>query len=203
MSVLRTVAASLVALAAGVAVTWTATDGLSAFTLESARREAVLADPVALPALPLRFADGSARYLADLPAQWLLVDFIYTRCASLCLAQGTADARVAELLSAEVARHRVAVVSISFDPARDDPPMLRAFLARDAVTAPGRMAAVPLDARDLARWLDAFGVVVVDDGEGGYVHNDAVGIVDPRQRLVALIDAGDPAAAVSALRARW
>lgn len=202
MSVARTLAASLVALAAGLAVTWTATDGLSAFTLESSRREAALAHPKPIPALPLRFADGRVASLADVPARWLLIDFIYTRCESLCLVQGSIDHRVAELLAPDIAQGRVSLVSISFD-ARDDPAALRAFLGRDRPALPGREAAVPVDARDLQRWLGAFGVVVIDDGIGGYVHNDAVAIVDPGRRMVELVDSKDPAAIAAAVRARW
>lgn len=199
----RTLGASLVALAAGLAVTWAATDGFTAFTLETARRAAALAHPAPVPALPLRFADGQLRRLADLPEQWLLVDFVYTRCTSLCLAQGSADARTMELLASEAAQGRVALVSISFDPDHDDPAALRAFITRDGAAPPGRLAAAPAATQDVARWLDAFGVVVIDDGAGGYAHNEAIGIVDPDRRLVALIDAGDPEAAVAALRVRW
>ena len=202
MSVARTLAASLVALAAGLAVTWTATDGLSAFTLESSRREAALAHPKPIPALPLRFADGRVASLADVPARWLLIDFIYTRCESLCLVQGSIDHRVAELLAPEIAQGQVSLVSISFD-ARDDPVALRAFLGRDRPALPGREAALPADPRDLPRWLDAFGVVVIDDGIGGYVHNEAVAIVDPGRRVVELVDAKDPATIAAAVRARW
>lgn len=202
MSVARTLAASLVALAVGLAATWTATDGLSAFTLESARREAALAHPKSIPALSLRFADGRVASLADVPARWLLVDFIYTRCESLCLVRGSIDHRVAELLASDIAQGQVSLVSISFDP-RDDPAALTAFLGRDGPVMPGREAAVAVDARDLPRWLDAFGVVVIDDGIGGYVHNDAVAIVDPDRRLVELVDSKDPAAIAAAVRARW
>lgn len=202
MSATRTLAATIVALAAGLAVTWTATDGLSAFTLESARRIAALAHPQPIPALALRFADGHVGPLADVPARWLLVDFIYTRCESLCLVQGSIDHRVAELLAPDIAQGQVALVSISFDP-RDDPAALRAFLARDGPMLPGRDAAVPVDARDLPRWLDAFGVVVIDDGIGGYVHNEAAALVDPDRRLVELVDSKDPAAIAAAVRARW
>jgi protein SCO1/2 len=202
MSAMRTLAATVAAFAAGLAVTWTATNGLSAFTLETARREAALAHPTPIPALPLRFVDGRVGPLGDVPARWLLVDFIYTRCDSLCLVQGSIDHRLAEMLAPEIAQGHVSLVSISFDP-RDDRAALRTFLGRDGPALPGREAAVPVDARDLPRWLGAFGVVVIDDGIGGYVHNDAVAIVDPGRRMVELVDSKDPAAIAAAVRARW
>lgn len=200
--VVATLAASLVAFGAGLAITYAATGGFTAFTRESARREAALAHPQAAPGLPLRFADGRVASLADLRAPWILVDFIYTRCESLCVARGSSDARLAQLLAPEVEAGTVRLLSVSFDPAHDDAARLRAFLARDGAPIAGREAAAPLAAADVGQWLDAFGVVVIADGRGGFVHNEAIAVVDPRRRLAAILNADDPARTAAWLRAR-
>jgi protein SCO1/2 len=49
----------------------------------------------------------------------------------------------------------------------------------------------PAGAGELRGWLDAFGVVVIPDGVGGYAHNAAVHVVGPDRRLVAIFDLQD------------
>jgi protein SCO1/2 len=49
----------------------------------------------------------------------------------------------------------------------------------------------PRGAGELRDWLDAFGVVVIPDGMGGYAHNAAVHVVGLDRRLVAILDLQD------------
>jgi protein SCO1/2 len=41
--------------------------------------------------------------------------------------------------------------------------------------------------------MRAFGVTVIPDGLGGFVHNAAIAVVDPEGRLVAIMDWDAPA----------
>jgi protein SCO1/2 len=54
----------------------------------------------------------------------------------------------------------------------------------------------PQHAGELARWLQAFGVVVIPDPLGGYAHNAALHVVGPDRKLVAILDPQDIAGAV-------
>jgi len=65
---------------------------------------------------------------------------------------------------------------------------LQAYQRRSGDHGTGWIAARPLQASDLALLLRAFGVVAVPDRLGGYVHNAAIAIVDPRGRLVRIVD---------------
>jgi protein SCO1/2 len=196
---LRTLLASAVAIALGIAALATATDGFRAFTTESARRVFVARKPVAVRDAVLETERGARVALADLRGRWLAVDFVYTRCATYCSAQGATFARVQRLLAQPIADGRVRLVSISFDPAHDTAAELAGYLRRSGGRGDGWLATRPVDDVALASLLQDFAVVVIPDGSGGYVHNDGVHLVDPDGRIVAIVDGDDPNAIASAL----
>ena len=88
MPILRALLASLALLLAGGAALSAATGRFQAFTTEAARRLAVRQHPIAIPAVALQIQSGAHINFADLRGKWLLVDFIYTRCPTYCLALG-------------------------------------------------------------------------------------------------------------------
>lgn len=191
MSARRTAVAAALVFAAGFAAAHTATDGFEAYTLESARRLAALNAPAPVPDLALELADSGGARLRDLPGRVLLVDFIYTSCPTYCAALGSIYARLQQRLAPEIAAGTVQLVSISFDPARDGPAALRDYRGRYSRDAAGWDLGRPAHADELKRWLDAFGVVVIPDGMGGYAHNAAVHVVGPDRRLVAILGFDD------------
>lgn len=203
MDLLRTLLLSLVFAVAGGVVLAAATDGFRAFTSESARRLAVREHGLALPETVLQGDAGAPLALADFRGRWLLVDFIYTRCQTYCSVLGGDFARLQQLLAAPIAQGKLHLLSISFDPAHDDPERLRAYKQRFGDHGSGWTAARPSSAAGLAAVARVFGLKVVDDGMGGYVHNAAIGVVDPQGRLVELLDAGVPDQVAGTLRARW
>jgi protein SCO1/2 len=192
MAALRTALVSVALLMAGAAVLASATDGFRAFTTESARRLAVQRHPVTLPDVVLQDQSGARFRLADLHGRWLLVDFIYTRCATLCLVLGGDFARLQTALARPIAQHRLALLSISFDPSRDGPAQLAEYLHRERDHGTGWIAARPVEAAAVTNLLQTFGVTVIPDGLGGYTHNAAIHLVDPQGRLVQILDSGDP-----------
>jgi protein SCO1/2 len=196
---LRTLFASAIAVALGLGALASATDGFRAWTSESARRLAVARSPVAMPDAVLESDLGARLASSDLRGKWLAVDVIYTRCATYCSAQGASFAQVQRLLGAAIAKQRVELVSISFDPLHDTPSQLAAFLRRSGDHGAGWLAARPVDASALASLLHGFGITVIADGSGGYIHNDGVHIVDPQGRIVAIVDGDDPKTIADAL----
>ena len=188
---LRTGLASAALLLAGGVVLAAATDGWQAFTTETARRVAVRRRPADLPAVALENQSGARFTLADRRGTWLLVDFIYTRCPTFCTALGGDFARLERQLADPIARGRVQLLSISFDPTQDTPAQLAAYLGRFRGPATGWQAARPLTAGGLREITAAFGVTVIPDQLGGYTHNAAIHLVDPAGRLVGIFDLGD------------
>lgn len=195
MTLARTLLASLVVLMAGAWALGGVTDGFRAFTTETARRIEVRERAPAVPALALQTASGAGIDFDQLRGRWLLVDFIYTHCATYCSAQGGVFTRLQRELAAPIAAGRVALLSISFDPDRDDPAALAGYQRTHRDQGAGWIAARPLDHAARDALMRAFGVVAVPDGQGGFVHNAAISVVDPGGRLVAILDWDDVAGA--------
>ncbi|MGP1680398.1 MAG: SCO family protein, partial [Burkholderiales bacterium] len=200
MSALRTSIASVTLVLAGAALLAGATDGFQAFTSEAARRVAVHERVVMAPPVALETETGDRINLADLRGKWLLVDFIYTGCQTLCLSLGSDFARLEGELAGPIASGRVRLLSISFDPSSDSPRELAAYLERFHRRGPGWLAARPTNEAGLIELKRRFGVTVVADGLGGYVHNSGIHLVDPQGRIVEILDLGAPGAIVQALR---
>ena len=198
MSAVRTSIAATLAFVAGLAAAHRATDGFEAYTLESARRLAALSSPAALPDLALELVDGRSARLSELPAEVLLVDFVYTRCPTVCQALGSVYARLQERLAPEIGSGKVRLLTITFDPRHDGPRELRAYRDRHGGQAAGWELGLP--GAGLSAWLGAFGVVVIPDELGGYAHNAAVHVVGPDRRLAAILDYGDIDGIVAAAR---
>ncbi len=202
MPTLRALLVSLVFALAGAVVFGAATNGFQAFTTETARRLAVQRHPVDMPAVDLQTQSGAWLGLAGLRDKWLLIDFIYTRCPTYCVALGSEFAQLQDQLAEPIAQHKLQLLSISFDPVHDTPAELTAYLQRSNDRGSGWLAARPLSPTGLARIKRAFGLTVIDDGFGGYTHNVAIHLVDPRGRLVEILDSGDPASVARAVRQR-
>ena len=199
MSIRRTAIAATLACVAGFAAAHAATDGFEAFTFESARRLQALRAPAPVPDLTLDLADGAHAPISQMRARVLLVDFVYSNCATYCVSLGSVYAQLQQRLAAEIATGDVRLLSISFDPQRDNPAELRAYRARHSKSSAGWELGVPAR-EELRAWLDAFGVVVIPDGLGGYTHNAAVHVVGPGRKLTEIVDAGNVDAIVQATR---
>lgn len=200
MPILRTLLASTLILAIGGAVLTAATDGFHAFTSETARRLDVQRDPPPVPAVVLETQSGALINLASLRGRWVVVDFIYTRCLTWCLALGGEFAQLQDQLAKPLADGKLVLLSISFDPAHDTPLQLGAYQQRFGGHGDGWIAARPTRDADLRQLLRTFGVTVVPDAIGGYVHNAAIQIVDPQGMLVQIVDAGNPQAVARIMR---
>ena len=171
------------------------THDFQVWTAEGARRIEVALHPVATPAVdvdgPGLQSQPLTRLLADGQSVTVL-DFVYTRCQTVCLALGStyqqmqAALQSARMTDAEASRVRL--LSISFDGQHDNPKALGQYAARmDADAAVWRFVRVP-NAKDSARLLADFQVVVVDSGQGDFEHNAALLVVDQRGRLVRIFD---------------
>ncbi|MEP6473172.1 MAG: SCO family protein [Gemmatimonadota bacterium] len=189
---LRTALLSVALLLGGGAALAVATDGFQAFSTETARRVAVRRHPVRVPPVLLESGSGAQFTLADLRGQWLLVDFIYTRCFTFCTVLGGDFARLERQLAEPIAQGKVQLLSISFDPTHDTPANLTDYITRFGGRPPGWLAARPVTADGLRRLTAAFGITVIPDGLGGYTHNAAIQVVDPEGRMVDIRDLGQP-----------
>jgi protein SCO1/2 len=191
---------AMVTAIAAVAV-WTTTDGLRAWTTEEVRRLHVQEQPPVLSALRLTSSSGTSFVpwgaAPGTPRVWL-VTFMYTRCPTRCTTLGVEFERLQRMLQQNPSDNQVRLLSISFDPAHDDARALRWYAAQHHADPARWIIAVPASASALARLEREAGVVVINDGAGGYAHNAAIHVVRDDGRLVRIFDFDDPEAAL-----RW
>lgn len=184
-------------LAAGIAALACETDGFRVVTSAGARQLSVERSPQILPDVPLIDQDGAPFTLRAYRGRAVLVDFIYTRCPTICGLLGNDFARVLQSMQASRTGAPIDLVSISFDPT-DNQEALRLYGERYGAKAPRWRVAASADAGVRAALLQAFGVVVIPDGMGGFIHNDAVYVIDGRGRLARILDPEAPAQLVAA-----
>lgn len=179
----------LAAIAAiGGAILWWGTSGFSAFTAETARRQAAEQNPHPLPAVTLQNQQGRIAGLNQFAGKVVLVEFIYTRCLTVCSALGATFGQLrAAIDDAGLADH-IALVSLSFDPDHDGPSQLTAYADRFGGADRVWTFARPRSHADTQALLDAAGVIVIPDGAGGFVHNAAIHVIDRQGRLIRIFD---------------
>jgi protein SCO1 len=175
-------------LSAGMAALAFETDGFHVVTSAGARQLSIERAPQTLPDARLVDQNGTPFTLDDYKGRRVLVDFIYTRCPTICTALGDDFARLRQLMGGT---QPIDLLSISFDPS-DDRAALRLYGDRFGAEPPRWRIAAPADERTRTELLRSFGVVVIPDGLGGFTHNDAVYVVDTQGRLARILDPDAP-----------
>jgi protein SCO1/2 len=187
---MRPLVASLAVVLAGGAVLWQATDGFAALTTESARRLAALTETPTVPAFPVETMTGERLLLPPHDRKATVVEFIYTNCPTICQVAGAEMARLRDRLAAGPFAGRARLVSLSFDPARDTQGQIAEYGRWHGADGKVWTVARP-ETNDLPALLGAYGVTVIPDRAGGFVHNAALHVVSPDGRLTAILDMDD------------
>jgi protein SCO1 len=183
-----------VVLLSGLAALACGTEGFRVVTSEGARRLAIARSPPPVPHVQLLDQDGVLFSLDDYRGKAVLIEFIYTSCPALCSMLGDAFKQI----FASTSDRDIELLSISFDADNDSWQALKLYGERYGATAPRWRVAMPVERRDLGGLLRTFGVVVIPDGLGGFVHNSGIYLVDVRGRLVRIIDPEAPWQVVAA-----
>ncbi len=202
-------------LAASLSLLAWSTEGFAVLTTDAARARTVREAPRAVPAVRVRdFASVTHDVLDDVYVardsaqarsrpRAVIVDFIYTRCITVCSALGGTYQQLQKEIIARGLQDRVRLLTISFDVAFDDPAHLamhgRVMRAEPAIWT----LATPLRTADLDALLNTFGVQVIPNGRGEWVHNAALHVVNPAGDLVRIVDIGAPNQALTAAVQAW
>ena len=157
----------------------------------------------------LAFIDqrGQSYRLSDFRGRIVAVTFIYTRCPipDFCPLMDRNFAAVQTAVGAdERLRGKVHLLSVSFDPEFDSPPVLAKHAAR-AGAEPDTWSFVTGDRDDVDRFASRFGVSVMrgDESAQEILHNLRTAIIDERGKLVKVFTGNDwqPAQLLAELRA--
>ncbi len=175
-------------LASAFAVSASATKNFSCFTSECWRKADIASHPRLVKNVALQSAQGEISHFRDFRGSVLVVNFMYTHCATICNNLGAVSSQLATRLASEIKQGKVKVISISFDPTRDDVANMQAYIKRLdhsqglwQVARPSPASANTIIKRD-------FGIVVIKNDFGGFDHNAALHIVDKAGYLVSILE---------------
>lgn len=185
----RTTAATLAICAIGGALLARGTDGFRVLTSEQARRNAIAQSPRSLPDVALEDQDGRPFTLAAYRGRPVAVNFVYTRCRSICALSSAGFARIdqSERARPSTGAGRLELVSISFD-SSDTPARLREYATRHSADGVAWRFARVRDPRELDALLGAFGIIVIPAPGGDFQHNAATHLVNAQGRLARVLD---------------
>lgn len=185
------VAASVIILLLGVWAVWAITVDFEVLTAEQARRLEISRKQPAVPDVRLIDQSGQAFRFGEWAREknrFLIVDFIYTNCQSLCRALGTEFQQVQRSIVERGLQSRVHLLSVSFDPEHDSPAVLKQYAEHMQAAPDAWTFATVGDARYLDVLLRTFGVTVIPDQQGGFQHNAALVWIAPSGKLVRVTD---------------
>lgn len=194
--------ALMLVLVAALALFGGLTRGFQTVSSDGARRIDMQRAPPSLDDIALVDSGGQPLSLsgaAARPGHTTLITLAYTTCIDICRTTASGLAYLQQELAARGMDQRIQLLTISFDPARDTPAALAAY-GKKMKADPARWTfATVRDQSDLARLLDKFGIVVLPDGLGGFVHNGAIFVADERGRVVRSYDLDRPDQALADL----
>ncbi len=198
---IRTLIATLAVLLIGVSALAGLTHGFSALTAETARREAVAARPIEIPALVGVDQLGAHQAMVNpSDARVAIVDFIFTRCTSICLALGDSYQQMQRQILAAHLEQRLRLVTVSFDPARDTPDVIADYADRMRADPAVWTVLRPDDPAQLRAAMSTFGVIAKPADDGQFVHNAAFHIIDRHGRLARIVPIDQPRLALQTAR---
>lgn len=198
-NLIPTFAASLAALLIGLVVIFGATEGGGGFTTEALRRAEVARAPQLIPDFALQDGAGSStalRQMMDADGKVWIVDFVYTRCQTICTSLGSIYQQLQRQIIERGLQDKVGLLSVSFDPVNDDALALRQYAARMRLDPDVWRILTLANVQDRRRLLDAFGIMVVPAPLGEFEHNAALHIVTADGRMIQIVDYLVPALAL-------
>lgn len=175
----------------GIWAVWFITVGFEVVTAEQARRLDISRKQPAVPEVRLIDQSGQAFLFGAWVREqnkYLIVDFVYTNCQTVCRALGTEFQQLQRSIIERGLQSRVHLLSVSFDPVRDSHAVLKQYAGHMQARPDVWTFATVADARDLDVLLRTFGVTVISDQQGGFQHNAALLRVAPSGRLVRVTD---------------
>jgi protein SCO1/2 len=181
-------------LIASLLVLLQATGGGQSFTTETLRRQHISQQAELIPAFDIALGNGQRTTLKAMLAPggkvWL-VDFVYIRCQTLCLSLGSIYQQLQADIKARGLQGKVGLLSISFDPANDNPAALADYAQRMGMNPEVWQIATLTRWQDRRRLLDAFGIMVLPAPLGEFEHNAALHLVTSDAMLTRVMDYAD------------
>lgn len=199
VSIIPTLVASLFVLFLGTGVFFYSTEQGQALTTEALRQAELSDHPKKIP--NFNFINGanqevSLDSITKNDSRILIVDFVYTRCQTVCLALGSSFQNLQEMILQHGLQDKIGLVSISFDPKHDDAKALQRYQERLHMDERVWQVLSLKDVKDRQGLLDTFGIMVIPAPLDEFEHNAAFHIVH-HQFLYRIIDIDLPEEALN------
>ncbi len=185
---MRNLVSILIVLIIGLLVLWEGTDGLHAFTAETARQIDIMETAPLLPNISLEDGDGKKLQLHDYKGKIVLATFMYTSCGDVCPILEMKFKEVYDSLPKESLGKDVVFLSFSFDQQRDTPERLKEYGKHFDVDGVTWKMVRFTDYEKQQAFLDLIGVIVIPNETGGYEHNSAIYMINEKGNLVEIFD---------------
>lgn len=162
------------------ALAWPAL-GLAHDTSQHAVQDARLPTIGPAPGFALKSQDGARVSLGDFRGKVLAVTFIFTSCQDTCPLLTSKMAQVQDELGSSFGA-KIAFVSITVDPGRDTPEVLKQYAQAFGVNLAGWafLTGDPADIREVER---SYGVFAASAPDGNIDHTFLTSLVDPQGNL--------------------
>jgi protein SCO1/2 len=180
--------ACLLVLVFGFVLFYIGTDGFTTFTAETARVNQLIEDKPKFPDVTFEDSKGRIYPISEFKDEYIFITFLYTSCTTVCVQLEMNMAEVYDRIPSKYIGEEIIFLSISFDSNNDDPSTLDKY--KDYFNSDGetwRMARITNQA-ELDSLLDAFGVIVIPDGNGNFAHNSAFYLVNKKGFLIDVMD---------------
>jgi protein SCO1 len=142
-----------------------------------------------LPNVTLVDQNGKPVTLSSLKGKPVLVDFIYTTCASVCPRLTARMNEVARKLGAELGQ-KVTIVSFTIDPEHDDPAKLLAYAQAQGVSDNGWYFLTGQPAQ-IDQEMGLFKLIRHRESDGSVTHNVSAFLLGPDGRVLREYNALD------------
>lgn len=156
-------------------LTWR-TNGFRNYTYEAVRRSNIEASPVKVSDWQLENTQQEIVSLSSHQGSLLLVDFIFTRCPTICRSLGSRYRQLQDLIALNPGSN-IKLVSISIDPEFDTPKKLELYRRAHKGKTQTWELARPIDKSTLLDIMAETGLRVIPDEFGGYAHSDSIHVI--------------------------
>jgi protein SCO1/2 len=179
----------------GIFVLLLATDFGQSFTTEGYRRHQIDVHSEPVPNMLLVDSRGVNQHLQDFIIQdgrFVILDFFYTSCRTICNAQAGIFNSLQEKIKAQHLEDQVRLISVSFDPKRDDLKAIQGYASRVKADPSVWSLFTLSSSKNLKSLLDDFGIYVIKVPPFGDLdHNASFHLIDPKGNLIKISSLDD------------
>ncbi|MEW9700668.1 SCO family protein [Paenibacillus sp. SI8] len=146
------------------------------------------------PAFELQDLDGKTVSSKDMDGKVKLVYFFYSFCPDVCMPTSFLLSKVQDSLKQKgLLGDKAEIVSITVDPTRDTPAVLKEFGTNfESKPIPGGWVFLRGDEAKTHKLAEDFGIMVIKEKDGNFSHSNAILLVDKKGMLRMYYDAGNP-----------